>query len=177
MAPADPPPPSGTEASAGSTPPTWPDVSRMSRGYQVGYGADTAARRAPVWIAAVTAVFLGVVGLGVVGVLATHGPNRSIGIGSSPTGGPVTGGTGASNPGSPTPGATDPAPRAQEGDCISITGPSDRPVIQIVPCGPDTYLVVMRFDGTADKDVCATVPDSNSSYRHKDPDFVLCLRR
>jgi len=50
-------------------------------------------------------------------------------------------------------------------------------VIQIVPCGPDTYLVVMRFDGTADKDVCATVPDSNSSYRHKDPDFVLCLRR
>src|SRR2546421_12477296 len=94
MAPVDPPPSSGAEASAGSTPPTWPDVSRTSRGYQptavghTGYQAPVpmgASRRAPVWIGAVAAAVLGVVGIGLYGggFVNPH-PKGAVRIGGSP---------------------------------------------------------------------------------------------
>jgi hypothetical protein len=149
------------------------------------------SRRTPVWIGAVAAAVLGVVGIGVVGVVTvsphTKGP---IGIGVSQGGTRTNGGPPSGEPTNPppsnppptNPAPTNPAARAREGDCLSITGPKDALVVRIVPCGPDTYQVVQRFDGTADTGRCAAVPGSNSSYWFKDPadsgnDFVLCLRK
>jgi hypothetical protein len=165
----------------------------MSRGYQpgqepstVGYHAPQAAtRRAPVWIGAVAAAVLGVVGFGVVGVaILNQQDHASIGISPPPTavgtGNPPTSGP----PGSPSaPAKNAAAARARPGDCLSITGAQNDPVVSSVPCDtPGSSLVVERFDGTADRARCATVPRSNSSYRHEDDadprdSFVLCLHR
>jgi hypothetical protein len=153
----------------------------MSRGYQPpqpGYSApQSAARRAPIWLGAVAAAVLGVVGFGVVGVAVLSQSNRSsIGIGTTPT----AVGSGATHPlpsRTPSPSEND-AARAREGDCLSITGARDAPLVRLVPCGtPGSYVVVRRFDGTVDTGRCATVPESTSWYRQENPDFVLCLRK
>jgi hypothetical protein len=181
MPPAESPPPSGPgPAPTGSTPPTWPDVSRTSRGFRV-----------PVAIGSVLAVCLG--GVVAVGVLNTvtrhpdsavrpdHTPSREPTRATPGTGGGGGGGGAPSRTGSPGPVDTYPAARARPGDCVSITGPRNAAVVRIVPCGLDTYLVVGRFDGTADTTKCDAIPGSDSWFQHTDPagaaSFVLCLRK
>jgi hypothetical protein len=163
MTPADPPPPADLSTPpAGPNPPAWPDVSKMSRGYRVPVGVGAALA---VVVTAVCAF----------GTLSTR-PHREGAAPPAATPSPVA----TPDPTSqalPTP--ADPAAAAREGDCLTFTGPPSSPTPALASCSPDAYLVVRRFDGTADTDLCRLVPGSNSWYRHTDPagsrSFVLCL--
>jgi hypothetical protein len=160
----------------GGTPPVWPDVSKTSRGF-----------RAPVGVGVAVVAFLA----GLTGLDALRGPANNGSVALPPTiAEPRLGATGdptatrratAPQPGDLLPNPPGPAAGPMEHDCVSIAGPSSDPVVKIVRCGPGTYQVIKRFDGTADPQRCKDVPNVTFRYRWDDPtdgahDFVLCLR-
>ncbi|NUR25689.1 MAG: hypothetical protein HOV83_07535 [Catenulispora sp.] len=71
---------------------------------------------------------------------------------------------------------------AKPGDCLVNDGSDAEPLLRLVSCGPDTYQVITRFEGTTDADkACATVKGYEYNYSYDSPldntlDFVLCLK-
>jgi hypothetical protein len=70
---------------------------------------------------------------------------------------------------------------AKEGDCLLNRGTDQKPDLHKVPCAPNTYQVLKRIDGTADKAKCDGTPNLTDWYFYdaadNTSDFVLCLRR
>jgi len=68
-----------------------------------------------------------------------------------------------------------------KGQCVVNDGSADAPVLRAVGCGPNTFEVLARFDGTTDNAKCKTVPGSNFHYFYDTSpdtlDFVLCLKK
>ena len=101
-----------------------------------------------------------------------------------------TGSVTASGPATPTP--ADHAPSASpsvsndpnliiKGNCVTNTGTDDAPVLKVVACGPGTFQVLAKFDGTDDVTKCKQIPSSTHHYFYqttpKTLDFVLCLKK
>jgi hypothetical protein len=67
------------------------------------------------------------------------------------------------------------------GQCVVNDGTDSAPVLRVVGCGPDTFEVLARFDGTTDQNKCKSIPDSNYHYFYDTSpdtlDFVLCLKK
>jgi hypothetical protein len=71
---------------------------------------------------------------------------------------------------------------AKAGDCLVNDGSEDAPVLRLVSCGPQTYVVLARVEGVTDADkACAGVVGYEYNYSYESPlddnlDFVLCLK-
>lgn len=83
------------------------------------------------------------------------------------------------------PGSAAPKPTLDDfakGDCVVNEGTSNEARLRKVPCGPDTYQVLLRIPGSADGDRCESVaPQATANYVNDAPvdvfDYVLCLKR
>jgi Flp pilus assembly protein CpaB len=71
---------------------------------------------------------------------------------------------------------------AKAGDCLVNDGSADVPVLRLVSCAADAYLVLARVEGVTDADkACAGVVGYEYNYSYDSPldddlDFVLCLK-
>ncbi|MGC4765074.1 LppU/SCO3897 family protein [Micromonospora sp. DT46] len=78
-----------------------------------------------------------------------------------------------------------PSPSRKEfakGDCVVNDGTASKAELRKVPCGPNTYEVLLRIPGTADGDRCKTrAPEATANYVHDNSidflDYVLCLKK
>ncbi|WP_088964330.1 LppU/SCO3897 family protein [Micromonospora purpureochromogenes] len=66
------------------------------------------------------------------------------------------------------------------GDCVVNDGTDEDAELREVPCGPDTFEVLLRIPETTDGQRCRTLsPRSTANYVHDNPvdlfDYVLCL--
>ncbi|HWG99241.1 MAG TPA: hypothetical protein VNV66_07960 [Pilimelia sp.] len=174
-APAGPVPPGGAYGAPGAAGPPWGAPHAPARP-----PSRSALRRGPL-----------LAGLGVVAVLVTGAlaASQLLSGPGSPAGDRVAGGV------SPTPGASaggssptsggdraDDARFARRGTCLVREGTEERPVMRIAPCGPGTYEVLARFDGTTDYlKRCRGVEGYRYWYRYDAQtdalDYVLCLGR
>jgi hypothetical protein len=107
---------------------------------------------------------------------ATGGPTA--GPTSSPTGAPTD------EPSSAPPtdsGDVNGALTAHKGDCLVNKGSDKQPQMRKVPCGPNTFEVLKRIDGTADTNKCDGTPGYTHNYYYKSSvdalSFVLCLKK
>lgn len=71
---------------------------------------------------------------------------------------------------------------AVKGQCVVNDGSNEKPVMRVVQCGPNTYEILERFDGTAQfTEKCGTVPNYTDYYYYDSSldtlDYVLCLKR
>jgi hypothetical protein len=68
-----------------------------------------------------------------------------------------------------------------KGQCVANDGTEDVPRLRVVGCAAGSYLVLARFDGTADTKKCSTVAGSTHDYFYETTpgtlDFVLCLKK
>ncbi|MFI7606814.1 hypothetical protein ACIBTV_16960 [Micromonospora sp. NPDC049366] len=79
---------------------------------------------------------------------------------------------------------TAPSPDRDEfakGDCLVNDGTDDDAQLRKVPCGPNTYEVLLRIPATTDGDRCEIMaPQATANYVHDNTvdvlDYVLCLR-
>lgn len=89
-----------------------------------------------------------------------------------------------------TPVVTPAAPPSREpgarfvgkGECVSIEGTEQVPLLNITSCGPGGYQVLQRFDATIDaENACKTVPGYEYNFSYDSAldslDFVLCLKK
>ncbi|MFJ8685915.1 LppU/SCO3897 family protein [Micromonospora wenchangensis] len=98
---------------------------------------------------------------------------------STPTDAPEP--TGEPTTAEPTPTPT----RAEEivrGDCVVNDGTASDAELRKVPCGPNTYEVLLRIPASTNGERCRTLaPESNANYVHDNSvdifDYVLCLRK
>jgi hypothetical protein len=102
-------------------------------------------------------------------------PSGAAAAGSDPT-------PGSGRTGTPAPESSAEARFAGPGQCLVNDGTDARPSMRIVACGPDTYQVLARFDGTIDyAGKCATVKGYKYHYYFdaelNSLDFVLCLKK
>jgi hypothetical protein len=98
-----------------------------------------------------------------------------------PSSGPATSGQPGGG-GGPTTGASPTDVRfVTVGQCVVNEGTNDDPKMRIVPCGPRTYEVIKRQDGTHDVNVCKGVPGYTDHFYFDvtldSLDYVLCLKR
>ncbi|MGN9775131.1 LppU/SCO3897 family protein [Micromonospora sp. H33] len=68
-----------------------------------------------------------------------------------------------------------------KGDCVVNDGTDDDAELRKVPCGPNTYEVLLRIPATADGDRCEVLaPQATANYVHDNSvnllDYVLCLK-
>ncbi|MCG5472333.1 hypothetical protein LADH09A_000157 [Micromonospora sp. LAH09] len=68
------------------------------------------------------------------------------------------------------------------GDCVVNEGTEDDAELRKVPCGPNTYQVLLRIPATTDGDRCETLaPQATANYVHDNSvdlfDYVLCLKK
>ncbi|WSR57812.1 hypothetical protein OG400_06325 [Micromonospora ureilytica] len=68
------------------------------------------------------------------------------------------------------------------GDCVVNDGSEDNAELRKVPCGPNTYQVLLRIPATTDGDRCETLaPQATANYVHDNSvdlfDYVLCLKK
>jgi hypothetical protein len=102
---------------------------------------------------------------------------------------PTASGTGSAPASTPTKAASPSASASPsfdpnsiiKGQCVVNEGTQDAPVLRPAACGPGTFQVLARFDGTIDKNKCKSVPGSNYHYFYDTSpdtlDFVLCLKK
>jgi hypothetical protein len=68
-----------------------------------------------------------------------------------------------------------------KGECVVNDGDDQAPKLRVVGCGPNTFQVQARFDGTKDDTKCDTVAGSTHKYFYDTTpdtlDFVLCLKK
>ncbi|MFD6566986.1 hypothetical protein [Micromonospora profundi] len=89
----------------------------------------------------------------------------------------------APSPAEPSP--AEPSPDREEfarGDCVVNDGTETDADLRKVPCGPDTYQVLLRIPATTDGDRCKTLaPQATANYVHDNTvdlfDYVLCLKK
>nr|WP_184188450.1 hypothetical protein [Micromonospora parathelypteridis] len=67
------------------------------------------------------------------------------------------------------------------GDCLVNEGTEDDAELRKVPCGPNTYQVLLRIPATTDGDRCESLaPQATANYVHDNSidlfDYVLCLK-
>jgi len=83
----------------------------------------------------------------------------------------------------PSPSQSEPDSRfVKKGQCVVNRGTNNRPELQIVPCGKNTFEVLQRFDGTSDwKGKCPGVKGYTNHFWFNSEldslDFVLCMKR
>ncbi len=129
----------------------------------------------------IVVVLLALAGAGIAAVFLTRDDA------TTPTGNP---GAASNPPASTEPSGTAPsasstanadAKLAKTGDCLVNRGSTDTPDMQKVRCAANTYEVLKRIDGTADKNRCDGTPGLTDWYffDHSDnkQDFVLCLKK
>jgi len=84
------------------------------------------------------------------------------------------------------PSPTLPSPDEEEefakGDCVVNDGSEADAELRKVPCGPNTYRVLLRIPATIDGDRCQTLaPQATANYVHDNSidlfDYVLCLKK
>ncbi|MEU0547190.1 hypothetical protein [Micromonospora sp. NPDC005979] len=86
------------------------------------------------------------------------------------------------------PSSVAPSPDEEEeeefakGDCVVNDGSEDDAELRKVPCGPNTYQVLLRIPATTDGDRCETLaPQATANYVHDNSidlfDYVLCLKK
>ncbi|MFC8845610.1 MULTISPECIES: hypothetical protein [unclassified Micromonospora] len=68
------------------------------------------------------------------------------------------------------------------GDCVVNDGTDANADLRKVPCGPDTYEVLLRIPGTTNGDRCKTAsPNATANFVSDNPidalDYVLCLTK
>ncbi|MEU7919758.1 hypothetical protein ACGFIP_17975 [Micromonospora zamorensis] len=68
------------------------------------------------------------------------------------------------------------------GDCVVNEGTEENAELRKVPCGPNTYQVLLRIPATTDGDRCETLaPQATANYVHDNSvdlfDYVLCLKK
>ncbi|WP_369751365.1 hypothetical protein [Micromonospora sp. ATCC 39149] len=68
------------------------------------------------------------------------------------------------------------------GDCVVNDGTDADADLRKVPCGPDTYEVLLRIPGTTNGDRCKTAsPSATANFVSDNPinalDYVLCLKK
>ncbi|SCE70289.1 hypothetical protein GA0070558_103137 [Micromonospora haikouensis] len=98
-----------------------------------------------------------------------------------PTGEPSDVPTAAPTTAEPSPTEDDDRDFAR-GDCVVNDGTDANADLRKVPCGPDTYEVLLRIPGTTDGDRCKTAsPDATANFVSDNPvnalDYVLCLKK
>ncbi len=126
-------------------------------------------------IGMVSAVVVVVLGGGGLGLYAWHqhsgSPQASTGNTPTPA---TTKGTSAS----PSPTEQD-FSTAQLGQCLVNRGNDKTPEMHIVACGPGTYELIKRFDGTVDEKKCDGVPrvTTRFHYGYGDTRLVYCLKK
>ncbi|MBW4703898.1 hypothetical protein J7462_19375 [Micromonospora sp. RL09-050-HVF-A] len=81
----------------------------------------------------------------------------------------------------PTPTPTR-AEQIVRGDCVVNDGTASDADLRKVPCGPNTYEVLLRIPASTNGDRCKSLaPESNANYVHDNSvdlfDYVLCLRK
>ncbi|WP_431917518.1 LppU/SCO3897 family protein [Micromonospora wenchangensis] len=81
----------------------------------------------------------------------------------------------------PTPTPTG-AAQIVRGDCVVNDGTASDAELRKVPCGPNTYEVLLRIPASTNGERCRTLaPESNANYVHDNSvdifDYVLCLRK
>jgi hypothetical protein len=68
-----------------------------------------------------------------------------------------------------------------KGQCVQNVGTEDAPVLKVVACGPGTFQVLARIDGTIDTTKCKQVAGSTHHYFYDTTpdtlDFILCLKK
>ncbi|MET8040817.1 hypothetical protein ABZU25_08125 [Micromonospora sp. NPDC005215] len=82
----------------------------------------------------------------------------------------------------PRSGAPTPDDEPDTGDCVVNEGTEQEAELRKVPCGPDTYQVLLRIAATTDADQCESLaPEANATYVDDNSvdlfDYVLCLRK
>jgi hypothetical protein len=130
----------------------------------------------------IVVVLLALAGAGIAAVFLTRGDGGTP-TGNSTAGGPS--GQASAAPSGASPSATSTANAdakvAKAGDCLVNRGSTETPDMQKVRCAANTYEVLKRIDGTADKDKCDGTPGLTDWYffDHSDnkQDFVLCLKK
>jgi len=98
--------------------------------------------------------------------------------------------TGAGGPATPTPTNRPASPSGSpsydpsaiiKGQCVRNDGTDDAPVLKVVACGPGTFQVLAKIDGTTDTTKCKQIPGSTHHYFYETTpntlDFVLCLKK
>jgi hypothetical protein len=173
-----------------------PTYNQPGYGQQPGYGGDVWGAPTPppkkgkgllITIIAVLLVLVCGAG-GTVAYFAFNGAKKvaNLAASSSPTATPTS--TSSTTTRSPTAtstptetSTTDTGRNIKAGDCLVNDGSGDTPKLRKVPCAANTYEVLQRFDGTADKGKCTTVAGSNASYFYDSPvnslDYVLCMKQ
>ncbi|WP_433394473.1 LppU/SCO3897 family protein [Micromonospora sp. KLBMP9576] len=114
-------------------------------------------------------------------------PAPSLSASAAPTGRPTSAPTdepsAAPTSAKPTPAKPTPARKEfAKGDCVVNDGTAADAELRKVPCGPNTYEVLLRIPGTTDGDRCKTrAPEANANYVHNNSldilDYVLCLKK
>ncbi|MCX4469248.1 hypothetical protein OOK41_02775 [Micromonospora sp. NBC_01655] len=99
---------------------------------------------------------------------------------AAPTDGPSEEPTAAPTTAEPSP--SDDEPEFTKGDCVVNDGTNANADLREVPCGPNTYEILLRIPGTSDGGRCKTLaPRSTANYVNDNPldslDYVLCLRK
>ncbi|WFE51059.1 hypothetical protein O7617_12290 [Micromonospora sp. WMMD1155] len=79
------------------------------------------------------------------------------------------------------PDLPDPDEEFARGDCVVNEGTEEDAELRKVPCGPNTYQVLLRIPATTDGDRCETLaPQATANYVHDNSidlfDYVLCLK-
>ncbi|MFI9640416.1 hypothetical protein ACIG87_10145 [Micromonospora sp. NPDC051925] len=69
-----------------------------------------------------------------------------------------------------------------KGDCVVNDGTASNADLRKVPCGPNTYEVLLRIPASTNGERCKSLaPESNANYVHDNSvdlfDYVLCLRK
>ncbi|MEU8295788.1 hypothetical protein AB0C04_00670 [Micromonospora sp. NPDC048909] len=101
----------------------------------------------------------------------TSAPAPSLGAPVEPSAGPSSAG--------PSPSEDD--EEFATGDCVVNDGTDNEAELRKVPCGPNTYQVLLRIPATTDGDRCETLaPQATANYVHDNTidvlDYVLCLK-
>jgi hypothetical protein len=122
----------------------------------------------------IVVVLLALAGAGIAAVFLTRDDGRT------PTGNQG----GAPSASVPAPSSSAPnadAKVAKTGDCLVNRGTTNSPDMQKVKCAANTYEVLKRIDGTADKSKCEGTPGLTDWYffdhSENKQDFVLCLKK
>jgi hypothetical protein len=138
-------------------------------------------------IVAVLAVLL--VGGAVTAFVVTRGDSDKPTAQATPTAGSAGAAAAGAEPGTPpghsgtpAPGSSAEARFAVPGQCLVNDGTEAQPTMRVVACGPNTYQVLARFDGTIDyAGKCSTVKGYKYHYffdaELNSLDFLLCLKK
>jgi hypothetical protein len=126
------------------------------------------------------AIYLVAKDSGKVTATGTPTPNTS-GTAKQPTSGPSQGPTGEPTSAPTTDSGGSGALNVRQGDCLVNEGTADKPKLRKSACGPNTYQVLKRLNGTADYNKCAGTQGYTDYYFYDSTvdalDFVLCMKR